>query len=174
MQNARKTGKHVLKTHGQEPEGEAISGVKLWLVLMKAHQAIAAFAAQSMKRAALGESDFRVLEVLLHKGGMSVNEIGPKVFLTPGSISVAVDRLHRQGLVSREEDRDDRRVKQVALTPKGRALITDVFAEHAREMNELASELSQKDRRRIVQGLKSLGKRAAAESRPGRTAKTGS
>jgi hypothetical protein len=28
----------------------------------------------------LGDSDFRVLEVLLHKGPLPVNSIGPKVF----------------------------------------------------------------------------------------------
>jgi hypothetical protein len=38
----------------------------------------------------LGESDFRVLEVLLHKGPMPVNAIGPKVYLNPGSVSVGV------------------------------------------------------------------------------------
>lgn len=36
------------------------------------------------------ESDFRVLEVLLHKGVLPVNTIGPIVNLTCGSISVAV------------------------------------------------------------------------------------
>ncbi len=167
MQNPKKSAKHRARMDDYSLDGEQVSGVKLWLVMMKAHEAMATFAAKSVKRAGLGESDFRVLEVLLHKGGMPVNEIGPKVFLTPGSISVAVDRLHRQGLVSRDEDRNDRRVRQVALTPKGRALITEVFAGHAAEMNELAAGLSGKDRRRMVDCLKVLGKRAAAESAKG-------
>lgn len=34
--------------------------------------------------------DFRVLAVLLNKGPLRANTIGPKVHLTPGSISVAV------------------------------------------------------------------------------------
>ena len=42
-------------------------------------------------------SDFRVLELLLHKGLTTpVNAIGPKVNLNPGSVSVAVDRLYRK------------------------------------------------------------------------------
>jgi hypothetical protein len=41
-------------------------------------------------RTELGDSDFRVLEALLHKGPLPVNTLGPKVWLTPGSISVAV------------------------------------------------------------------------------------
>src|SRR5437868_540102 len=80
--------------------------VHVWLVLMKATQAIGKEAAQSIRDTGLGDSDFRVLEVLLHKGPLPVNTIGPKVNLTPGSISVAIDRLYRKGLVTRTERAD--------------------------------------------------------------------
>src|SRR5436853_4963371 len=79
------------------------TGVHVWLVFMKAFQALLPHAAESIERTDLGDSDFRVLEVLLHKGPLPVNTIGPKVYLTPGSISVAVDRLVDKGLVSRVE-----------------------------------------------------------------------
>jgi len=43
-------------------------------------------------RAGLGDSDFRVLEVLLHKGTLPVNTIGPKVWLNPDrSVSQLTD-----------------------------------------------------------------------------------
>jgi MarR family 2-MHQ and catechol resistance regulon transcriptional repressor len=87
-----------------------------------------------IQEAGLGDSDFRVLEVLLHKGPLPVNTIGPTVNLTPGSISVAVDRLHRKGLVSRVESADDRRVRIVELTRKGRDLIVPAFQKHAATM----------------------------------------
>src|SRR3954466_15501461 len=107
------------------------TGVHIWLVLMKAFQALLPHAAGSIKRTGLGDSDFRVLEVLLHKGPLPVNTIGPKVWLTPGSISVAVDRLVKKGLVARKDFAGDRRVRRVELTAKGRALITRGFQEHA-------------------------------------------
>src|SRR5260370_2519695 len=77
------------------------SGVHVWLVLAKAFRALGAHAEESLNlsRTGLGDSDFRVLEVLLHKGPLPVNTIGPKVWLTPGSISVAVDRLEKKTLV---------------------------------------------------------------------------
>ena len=106
----------------------------VWLVFMKAFQALFPHAEESIKRTELGDSDFRVLEALLHKGPLPVNTIGPKVWLTPGSISVAVDRLVKKGLVSRNDHPDDRRVRRVELTPKGRALITRGFREHAAAM----------------------------------------
>src|SRR5258708_23839417 len=97
-------------------KGRDSTGVHVWLVFMKAFQALLPHAAGSIKRTELGDSDFRVLEVLLHKGPLPVNTIGPKVWLTPGSISVAVDRLVRKRLVSRNDQPDDRPVRRVELT----------------------------------------------------------
>src|ERR1041385_771625 len=89
------------------------SAVHVWLVMIKAMQAMGRFAAASIHSSGLGDSEFRILEILLHKGPLPVNTIGPKVDLTPGSISVAVDRLHRRGLVSRTEHSEDRRIRIV-------------------------------------------------------------
>src|SRR5947209_17827634 len=122
------------------------TGVHVWLVFMKAFQALFPHAAQSIERTELGDSDFRILEVLLHKGPLPVNTIGPKVWLTPGSISVAVDRLVKKGLVSRKDHPDDRRVRRVELTAKGRALITRGFREHAAAMENAVGVLSKSER----------------------------
>ena len=136
-------------------------GVHVWLVLMKAFQALATHAGKSIERTELGDSDFRVLEALLHKGPLPVNTVGLKVWLTPGSISVAVDRLVKKGLVSRRNRAEDRRVRQVELTAKGRALITLGFREHAAAMETAVSVLSQKERLTLLRLLKKLGKHAA-------------
>ena len=140
-------------------EMQDTSGVHVWLVLGKAFRALAAHAAESLNlgRTGLGDSDFRVLEALLHKGPLPVNTIGPKVWLTPGSISVAVDRLEKTGLVKRKNT-DDRRVRLVELTAKGRALITKTFREHAAAMEEAAGVLSKEERRMLLRLLKTLGK----------------
>src|SRR6476661_4652716 len=141
--------------------GQDASGVHVWLVFMKAFQALVPHAAGSIEQTKLGDSDFRVLEVLLHKGPLPVNTIGPKVWLTPGSISVAVDRLVKKGLVARKERSQDRRVRQVELTAKGRALIVRGFREHAVAMEKAMRVLSKKERLTLQRLLKKLGKDAA-------------
>ena len=116
-----------------------------------------------MTRTGLGDSDFRLLEVLLHNGPLPVNTIGPKVWLTPGSISVAVDRLEKKALVKRKNT-GDRRVRLVELTPKGRALIIKTFREHAIAMEEAASVLTKEERLMLLRLLKKLGKGGDDES----------
>src|SRR2546421_12754436 len=133
----------------------------VWLVMLKAMQALTRYAAAGIEETGLGDSDFRVLEVLLHKGPLPVNTIGPKVWLTPGSISVAVDRLVKKGLVSRKDFAADRRVRRVELTAKGRALIARGFKEHAAAMEAVAGVLSKNERLTLLRLLKKLGKHAA-------------
>jgi len=140
------------------------AGIHLWLVILKAFQALLPHAAGSIRRTGLCDSDFRVLEVLLHKGPLPVNTIGPKVWLTPGSISVAVDRLVEKGLVSRKDQPDDRRVRQVELTAKGRALITRGFREHASAMETAVGALSENERLTLLRLLKKLGKHAEQQA----------
>src|SRR5258707_15306939 len=134
------------------------SGVHVWLVLMKTFHALRAQAQESLNLSepGLGDSDFRVLEVLLSKGPLPVNTIGPKVWLTPGSISVAIDRLEKKKLVKRQTT-DDRRVRLVELTAKGRALVGKTFERHAAAM-EKANSLSKEERQTLLLLLKKLGK----------------
>ena len=141
------------------------SGVHVWLVFMKAFHALAARAQESLNlsESDLGSSDFRVLEVLLHKGPLPVNTIGPKVWLTPGSISVAVDRLEKRTLVTRKNT-DDRRVRLVELTSKGRTLITKISREHAAAMEKVVGVLSKEERLMLLRLLKKVGKGREDES----------
>ena len=65
----------------KDQKSDRVSGTQLWLVMIKAYHSLLAFAESTLKDSGLGESEFRILEVLLHKGPMPVNTIGPKVFL---------------------------------------------------------------------------------------------
>jgi MarR family 2-MHQ and catechol resistance regulon transcriptional repressor len=132
----------------------------VWLVMMKAMRALTRYAAAGIEETGLGLSDFGVLEVLLHKGPSPVNTIGPMVDLTPGSISVAVDRLVAKGLVSRVESPEDRRVRIVALSPRGNDLIVFAFRKHSGQMKRVFSELSPEELRGLEATLKKVGKRA--------------
>lgn len=136
------------------------TGVHVWLVLWKAAQAVEAYAKKSIIDLELCGSDFAVLEALLHRGALPINEIGRKVLLTSGSITVAVDRLEDKGLVERRASADDRRAKIVHLTSTGKKLIARAYAEHAEDMEHLASDLSPTERITLIKLLKKIGYKA--------------
>jgi MarR family transcriptional regulator, 2-MHQ and catechol-resistance regulon repressor len=134
--------------------------VHCWLVLVKAFQAASKYLYAGLAETGIDDTDFRILEALLNKGPLPVNAIGPKVFLTPGSISTAVDRLVERGLVSRVESPEDRRIRVVSLTPKGKELITPIFRKHAAEIRKVFADASPKELRTLDTILKKIGKRA--------------
>lgn len=160
-QKSIKSRQPKVERHNKDEKSDKVSGTQLWLVLIKSYHSLLAFTEHTLKDSGLGDSEFRILEALLHKGPMPVNTVGPRVFLTPGSISVAVDRLLKRGLVTRTGSSEDRRVRVVDLTASGRKLIEQVFAAHARQVDRLAEVLSPKERRQIARGLKAFGKAAA-------------
>lgn len=136
--------------------------VHCWLVWRKAHETASDYLLRGIEEMGVSNTDFRVLEALLHKGPLPVNTIGPKVHLTPGSISVAVDRLLERGLVSRAESPDDRRVRIVALTKAGRDLIAPIFRKHSAEIGKVFADASRKELEVLESVLKKAGKRAEA------------
>jgi MarR family 2-MHQ and catechol resistance regulon transcriptional repressor len=132
------------------------SGVHLWLVLMKAHRAMIRHAERSIVSLDMCISDFGVLEILLHKGPQSVSEIGRRVDLTSGSITTAIDRLEKRGLVARAADATDRRARD------GKARITKEFARHKDAMDRAANGLSKAERGTLISLLRKLGTTAEA------------
>jgi MarR family 2-MHQ and catechol resistance regulon transcriptional repressor len=139
------------------------SGVHVFLVLWKAARAVETYAENSIAELEMCGSDFAVLEALLHKGPLPINEIGKKVLLTSGSITVAIDRLESKGLVERRASGTDRRARIVHLTKDGRALITRVYADHASDMERLAAaSLNRAERETLIRLLKKIGYEAAA------------
>ena len=135
-----------------------VSGVHLWLLLMKAHQALGERAAASIAGTGMCLSDFSILEILLHKGPQPVNTLAARIGLTSGSGTTAVDRLEQRELVERKSAAADRRTRVVHLTLAGRRLIRKAFEHHAADMEAVAEPLSQDDRAKLAELLRKLGK----------------
>ena len=137
-----------------------VSGIHLWLVLWKAARSVEAHAVRNIRGFGMGQSDFGVLEALLHRGPLSVKQIGAKVLLTSGSMTAAVDRLESRGLVTRQDDPGDRRSRIIHLTEAGRELIGRVFAEHREAMEQAVAAFPVEQRAALIDSLRRLGRAA--------------
>jgi MarR family 2-MHQ and catechol resistance regulon transcriptional repressor len=138
------------------------TGPKLWVVLARAHGALASYVETCIAAEGLGLSDFMVLEVLLHKGPMTISTIGEKVLLANASMTAAVDRLEEKGWVVRQSSENDRRSKIVALTHEGRTFISELYTEHALDIEAVTSVLTQREQDQLRSMLKKLGLSAKA------------
>lgn len=147
------------------------NGVHLWLLLWKATKTQEARARRSIDAMGICLTDFGALEALLHKGPLPVNTIRKKVLISSGSMTAAVDRLERQGLVERKASATDRRERITHLTAKGTDVIKRLFAEHVRDMEEAFAHLDRAERESLARSLSKLAERgqftAAAHNHTG-------
>jgi MarR family 2-MHQ and catechol resistance regulon transcriptional repressor len=142
-------------------KSDPITAPRLWLVIMKCYRALRLLAERSIAHAGLGLTDFAALEALLHKGPLRISQIQEKVRLASGSMTAAVDRLEKLGLVVRKASPVDRRARVVELTPPGRRLAAACFERHAKDLEALMSPLSEKEMQQLHGSIKKLGLLAA-------------
>jgi MarR family 2-MHQ and catechol resistance regulon transcriptional repressor len=131
------------------------------LVIAKSYRVLSLLAEQSIANTGLCLTDFAALEALLHKGPLTITQIQEKVRLASGSMTAAVDRLEKLGLVVRKSSPSDRRARVLELTPKGKQLAASSFEKHAKDIERLMSAMSEKEMEQLYGSLKKLGLLAA-------------
>jgi DNA-binding MarR family transcriptional regulator len=100
------------------------------------------------RRFGLGEGDFDVLATLRRAGPpfeRAPGELAQFTMVTTGAMTKRIDRLERDGLVTRRRSTTDGRGRVVALTQAGRELIDTAFTEHMRNERRLLDGLSPED-----------------------------
>ena len=134
-----------------------IAAPRLWLVITKSYRVLSLLAEQSIANTGLCLTDFAALEPLLQKGPLTITQIQEKVRLASGSMTAAVDRLEKLGLVVRKASPSDRRARLLELTGKGKRLAASCFEKHAKDLEALMSPLSEKEMEELYGSLKKLG-----------------
>lgn len=135
----------------------ADTALKLFVVLSRAHRAVAEHARRDQERHGLGPTEFAVLEALYHKGPLLVGEVGARILLTSGSTTYVVDKLESRGLVTRRPCESDRRALYVELTREGRTTIKSIFPAHARAIEAAMAGLTRDEQETATELLKRLG-----------------
>ena len=148
-------------TPSPPPGGALGTSLKLWIVLSRAHEAVARHAAADVARHGLTIPEFGILEVLYHKGPLLLGEVQKRVLVSSGGTTFLVDRLAGKGLVERRSCPTDRRARYVALTPAGEQLIAEVFPAHAERIAQASRGLTVKEQKLATAMLKRLGLVAA-------------
>lgn len=111
----------------------------------------------NITRHGITATQFGILEALLHLGPLNQRDLGRKLLMSKGNISIVIDNLVKRGLVKRVSDPSDRRRTVIHLTAKGRALIERVFPLQAAAIVGELSRLSAREQRTLARLMKKLG-----------------
>ena len=133
------------------------ASLKLWVVLSRAHEAVAARARSDIVRSGLSLTEFGVLEALYHKGDLTAGAVSQLVLLKSGSLTYVIDKLAQRGLIKRRICDTDRRRTYLNLTARGKSTMRKVWPAHAASIELATDGLTLAEKRAAARLLKRLG-----------------
>ncbi len=125
--------------------GQQDARVTAYVNLIRTAEALHANVSRGLAREGLTASQFSTIKVLTLRGPLAQRDIAKHLLKTGGNVTVVVDNLERQGLVSRIRDTEDRRIVFVKLTDAGRAIFDRVYAPHLDRIRESMGEITERE-----------------------------
>ena len=102
----------------------------------------------------LSMSQWKLLHVLEDSADeLSLKRLSESLALSLPAASRAIEGLHQRGLVNRNEDEHDRRMKRVGITAGGRELVRRLAETRLHILEQFASSLTDGERRRLAAAL---------------------
>ncbi len=99
---------------------------------------------------------YMVMGILMHKGPMSMSELGRKICASKPGTTFLTDRLIEDGKLERTYDSSDRRIINVSLTEKGKAFMRTHRIEEKEEMKKNFSKISDEDLEELCASLNKI------------------
>ena len=136
--------------------------------LMRVFQVVHGYSKRAERVRGLTGPQLWAVTVLSESKPVRVSELARRMYLNPSTVVGILNRLESRGLVSRTRSREDRRVVAVALTGKGRRLVSKV-PEVAQGLLLTGLEgLSPRDLKAVSEGLEVLVRILGARRMPPR------
>jgi MarR family 2-MHQ and catechol resistance regulon transcriptional repressor len=143
-----------------------VQALDTFIKLMRGTNSLTARLRSHLEFSSLTESQFSVLEALLHLGPLCLSVLAQKLLQTGGNLTLVVKNLEKQGLVKRKQESSDRRYTSIHLTPSGEKLIRKVFAKHVEAITREMQILSPEEQAELGRLCKKLGLANGAGLRP--------
>ncbi len=130
-----------------DAEDRSKEAIRTWLRLLSCETVIE----QRLRRRFREEfsvtlPQFDVLSELERAGHkMTMSELSHELMVSNGNVTGVIDRLEKNGFVTRTRAAHDRRVQFIDLTEKGRNKWQGMAASHEDWLNDMLSELSTND-----------------------------
>jgi len=125
--------------------------------LLRATSSVRARIASHQTTGDLSDTQFGVLDMLLHLGPLNQTAIGDRLQLSKSSIVALIDQLEGRGLAERKRSQKDRRYIFVHLTEAGEALVQALYPGHVAAIVEEMSCLTAAEQVELGRLCRKLG-----------------
>jgi len=107
-------------------------------IIIELYDKISSWEHAVVKKSGLSPAQMHAVEIVGHHEKLRMKELAGKMGITTGTLTVMVDRLERNGMVTRQSHPTDRRSYVIVLTDLGR----EHFQEHHQMHCLLTTELT--------------------------------
>lgn len=143
-----------IKTYGEEAD----LSMRVWIQLLRSYNKIRTKEQKYIQDFGLTMMQFQVLEVLYHRGDLSIGAITKLAMSTPGNITVVVRNLKKEGYIIAIEDGKDKRVSMLSISTKGKEIIEELFPSHAKNIEERFNVFTNDEKETMFNLLRKLQK----------------
>jgi MarR family transcriptional regulator, organic hydroperoxide resistance regulator len=111
------------------------------------------------RRADLTGPQLTVVKLLEQIGDLSLSELSERIRAQNSTVTGIIDRMEREGLVTRERSKEDRRVVYIRLTAKGRKLAEEIPVEPMEIFRGALESLTAQETKDLMRILGKLARR---------------
>lgn len=138
------------------PGPEYVIEDSLGYLVNRAARSLAHQLAEELRPTGVAIGQWRVLLSLWSRDGMSQAELSREIAIEPPTMVRTIDRMVRDGLVTRVPDPADRRVTRINLTERGRALRAELVPKAAAVNARNLGRMTEREGRTLRRLLRKL------------------
>lgn len=97
-----------------------------------------------------------ILFRLAHKEPCSVSDIGKHMDISSPAASQLLDKLVEAGYISRTENPEDRRIRNIEITERGHAVVKEIESKLNDSIRDIVQAVPEKDHQEVARSLRTL------------------
>ena len=108
---------------------------------------------QFLAKQKLTPAKLNVLMIVKHQGGqdgISQVDLSQRLMVTTSNMTRVLAKLQRDGLITRNSTKDDKRFKMIRIAPKGSRLLDKVWPHYIRKLVELTQGLDEEKKKELT------------------------
>jgi DNA-binding MarR family transcriptional regulator len=130
-----------------------------YLAIQRAHNIVNRKVSKKLTKWRLSVPKYGVILQLYDHETLALSELSKLIFCGNSNLTTLIDRMERDGLVQRVNNENDRRVKEIRLTEKGKELAPRVIAEYRPFLHQMMSCFSPEEQQALTNLLTRLKER---------------
>ena len=136
---------------------KTVEGLNSYIKLIRAAESLSSKINLLLNESGLTESQFGVLDALIHLGPMKQKELGKKILKSGGNITMVINNLEKRGLVQRKKGEKDKRQFIIHLTNSGKNLIRELLPTITKKVKNYFEILSSDEQKELQRICKIIG-----------------